>query len=121
MAGLGSAAVVDDDLMIVASELPPNEFGYLLMSETQGLLMNPGGSQGTLCLGGLIGRFKSQLQSSGPAGMITTNVELTNLPPPLFGGGSVMAGQSWSFQLWYRDQNPGTTSNFTDGLEITFL
>lgn len=120
LVGLGSNAVVDDDLSLVASELPPNQFGYLLMSETQGLLMGPGGSQGNLCLGGTLGRFQSQLQSSGPAGMIVTSVALNNLPPPLFGGGGVMPGQSWSFQLWYRDQNPGATSNFTHGLEISF-
>jgi hypothetical protein len=31
-----------------------------------------------------------------------------------------MAGETWNFELWYRDNNPGPTSNFSDGLTITF-
>jgi hypothetical protein len=30
-----------------------------------------------------------------------------------------MAGQTWNFQAWHRDQ-VGLGSNFTDGLEIQF-
>ncbi|MFT5291611.1 MAG: hypothetical protein ACI82F_003696, partial [Planctomycetota bacterium] len=31
----------------------------------------------------------------------------------------VMAGQTWNFQCWSRDNNPGPTSNFTDAVSIT--
>jgi hypothetical protein len=27
---------------------------------------------------------------------------------------------TWNFQRWYRDLNPGSTSNFTDALRVTF-
>ena len=27
---------------------------------------------------------------------------------------------SWNIQLWYRDNNPQTTSNFTDAISIFF-
>jgi hypothetical protein len=28
-------------------------------------------------------------------------------------------GETWSFQAWFRDVNPGVTSNFTDGVAVT--
>ena len=37
------------------------------------------------------------------------------LPSPP--GGIINAGQTWHFQLWYRD---GVASNFSDGLSVTF-
>ena len=44
-------------------------------------------------------------------------VDLTDLPPPLT---SVQAGETWNFTTWYRDVNPMPTSNFTDGVSVTF-
>ena len=105
--------------MLHATDLPLNQVGYFLASETQGFIANPGGSQGNLCLSGNIGRLNRQVQNSGAAGSFTIQVDLMNIPtnPPQ----SVMAGQTWNFQAWFRDNNPGPTSNFTDGVSITFL
>ena len=105
--------------MLRAAALPTDQFGYFLTSQTQGFVANPGGSQGNLCVLGNIGRFLEQVQSSGPAGSFTIQVDLTNMPtsPPQ----SVMAGETWNFQAWYRDVNPVTTSNFTDAVSVTFL
>ena len=33
---------------------------------------------------------------------------------------AVMPGDTWNFVAWYRDVNPSNTSNFTDGLSVTF-
>ncbi len=33
---------------------------------------------------------------------------------------AAQVGEAWSFQAWYRDQNPGGTSNFTDGVQVLF-
>ena len=47
-------------------------------------------------------------------------IDNTALPTP---GGLVAAtaGQTWNFQAWYRDAVGGTaTSNFTDGLAVTW-
>lgn len=33
---------------------------------------------------------------------------------------AITAGETWSFQGWFRDNNPGPTSNFTDGIEVVF-
>ena len=104
--------------MLRATDLPLNQLGYFLASETQGFIANPGGSQGNLCLGGNIGRLNQQIRNSGAAGSFTIQVDLTSIPtnPPQW----VMAGETWNFQAWFRDNNPGPTSNFTDGVSVLF-
>lgn len=118
LSATGSDVVADDDLTLHASQLPANQFGFLIASQTQGFVSNPGGSQGDLCLGGQILRFSSQTQSSGAAGEFSVEVDLTFFPPPY--GGPVLPGQTWNFQAWYRDVNPMPTSNFTDGRSVLF-
>ena len=65
-----------------------------------------------------IGRFNKQAKQSGPAGTFSIDVDLTNLPPPL--QQFVLPGETWHFTAWYRDKNPDTTSNFTDGVTLAF-
>lgn len=112
----GSDVVADQDFHLPGTQLPAGRFGYFLDSPTQGFVQNPGGSQGNLCLGGQIGRHVAQVGNSGDAGVIVIviEVDLTSLPRPS-GSTAVQPGETWNFQLWYRDQNPGSTSNFTDG------
>lgn len=117
---LGSANVAANDLTLVGSDLPRNSFGYFIASQTQGHVMNAGGSQGTLCLGGSVGRFNAQVMSSGASGVISIDPDLNAFPQPT-GLVSVSPGETWSFQAWYRDANPTVTSNFTDGVAVTFL
>ncbi|MEO0664006.1 MAG: hypothetical protein AAFZ87_20945, partial [Planctomycetota bacterium] len=79
-----------------------------------------GGSVGTLCLGGIIGRFNSLLAPADAAGQIELDVDTTAIPE---GGAlsSVLAGESWSFQLWHRDVGAaGPTSNFTNRATVAF-
>ena len=116
---IGSDVVADNDVTLIASQLPVDVFGYFLASETQGFIPNPNGSDGILCLSGKIGRFAKQIKKSDSAGEISIVVDLTNIPvtPPY----SVMAGETWNFQAWFRDKTGGQpTSNFTDGISILF-
>ncbi|MBL6755362.1 MAG: hypothetical protein ISQ11_03045 [Planctomycetes bacterium] len=118
----GSDQVANNNLTLTAGDLPPNSFGFFLTSQTQAQVANPGGSAGNLCLGGAIGRYvgPGQVLNSGSAGAFSLALDLTNTPQPT-GGVSVQAGETWSFTTWHRDAVGGTTtSNFTDGLEITF-
>ncbi|MEM7264209.1 MAG: hypothetical protein AAF488_19645, partial [Planctomycetota bacterium] len=75
-------------------------------------------NDGILCLSGNIGRFTSQVQSTGIFGTFQINVDLSALP--VGGGTPVAPGDTWNFQCWFRDANPGPTSNFTDALKLTF-
>lgn len=104
---------------LIARQMPPNRTGYFLNSDVQGFTPFPPGSLGTLCLGGGIGRHVKQIANTGAAGEIIIDLRLTNLPRPN-GDHSVMAGDTWNFQCWFRDFTPGPTSNFTDGIEIVF-
>ena len=119
----GSDLVSNNDVSLNAGNLPPNQFGFFLNSMSQGFVPGPGGSQGNLCLSGAIGRYNPAagfpVQSSGAAGTISLQIDLTNTPTPA-GFSAITAGQTWNFQAWYRDLNPGPVSNFTDAVSVTF-
>ncbi|QDV09583.1 Legume lectin domain protein [Planctomycetes bacterium Poly30] len=113
----GSENVMDNDFMLDVEQLPTNSFGYCLGSRTQGFAVAPGGSSGNLCLGGTIGRFVAQAQNSGASGTFNITVDLANMPSPL---SSVTVGETWNFQAWFRDFQLFVTSNFSDGVSVTF-
>ena len=118
----GSLTVGDNNMSLVASDLPTNSFGFYLTSRVQGFIQNPGGSQGNLCLSGAIGRYvgPGQIQNSGGNGSFTLPLDLTQMPTPT-GLVAAQAGETWNFTTWYRDAVGGSaTSNFTDGVEVTF-
>jgi hypothetical protein len=105
-------------LTLTASALPPNQFGYFITGMQQGFLPFAGGSQGNLCIALPVGRFNLQIQNSGATGEFSIGVDTLAMPmsPPV----AIQSGESWSFQAWYRDLNPGATSNFTSGVVILF-
>ncbi len=118
----GRQTVGDNDITLTASGLPLQSFGYFLVSADQGFVVGAGGSDGNLCLGGAIGRFvgENQVMQTDFGGEIALPIYLTELPTPT-GSVMVQAGQTWNFQLWNRDSGAsGQTSNFTQGLSVTF-
>jgi FG-GAP repeat protein len=118
LAARGHAAALDNCASLEVTKMPPGQIGMLMTSQTQGFTLPPG-SQGNLCLGGAIGRYTDQLFQTGPEGRYEAWLDLKNMPQP---GGFVSAqpGETWNFQVWFRDNNPGPTSNFTDAVAITF-
>jgi hypothetical protein len=118
---LGSDLVADNSLMVSVSSLPVNSFGFFLTSRDQGFTFPVPASQGALCLGGAIGRFvgPGEIQSAGAVGSFGLTLDLNALPSPT-GFVVAAAGETWSFQAWYRDANPSVTSNLTDGVAVTF-
>ena len=112
--------VAGEPLDLLARDLPTNKIGYFLVSRTAGLTIPPG-SQGRLCLGGAIARFRKpdQIRNSGPGGRFQVEVDTSARPhnPPV----TVKPGETWRFQAWFRDVNPEKTSNFTDAVEVTFV
>jgi hypothetical protein len=116
---------------LAAQDGPVNQFGYFLVSAGS---IDPGItiSSGELCLTGPIGRYNpaagGSLNSIGVfdgagifqnlVGTSTTGFGFDvpfNLPAPP--GGTISTGDTWHFQLWYRD---GAASNFSDGVSVTF-
>ena len=52
LTGCGSTSVANNNLTLVATNLPVGAFGFFLTSTVQGGTVNAGGSDGNLCLGG---------------------------------------------------------------------
>jgi len=115
---IGSTSVVDNDLTLRTYNLPANQFGYFVNSQTQGFNSFPGGSQGNLCLAGQLGRHSAQVLNTG-FGAVELTIDITQVPTP---GGlyAVIPGETWNWQFWYRDFNQNPTSNFTYGASVTF-
>lgn len=117
---LGSPVLADQDFRLQASDLPANEWSFFLMSRVQGQVPGFGGSQGVLCLGAPILRLDrtslGEIAQTTNWGTRTLSLDPTALPQ----GQAVQPGESWNFQLWFRDQNPGPTSNTTEAVQVLF-
>ncbi|MDF1836423.1 MAG: integrin alpha [Planctomycetota bacterium] len=113
----GSNQLGSDWLSLRVQGLPQNEFGFFLCSTTQGFFPAIGGSQGNLCLGGALGRFNGadEIRFSGSQGAASMEVHWTNLPQPT-GRVSAAVGETWNFQMWYRDL--AGASNFSNGMSV---
>jgi len=111
----GSAKAGANELFLWASDLPQDEVALFLVSAKRGFVPNPGGSQGNLCLRGNIGRLSREVQNVGACGCVGMKLNLLWFPlePPH----TVMAGETWCFQVWVSDNG---SSNFTDGVSVTF-
>jgi hypothetical protein len=116
----GDLAVVANDVLLTAEQLPISTVGYFLVAPNQGFVPNAGGSAGNLCLGAPIGRYAGNVLGSGASGAFALQIDLTSLPQPT-GSVAAQAGQTWNFQAWYRDVVLGfSTSNLTNGTSLTF-
>ncbi|MDF1838579.1 MAG: hypothetical protein P1V35_11985 [Planctomycetota bacterium] len=113
---------------------PSTHLGYFLV----GTGVDPIGlpiSAGKLCLstlpGNLMGRYNiagSNLAGVGRFGsdgilhnLTSTSTSGTGYDVPVelpTIGGTIMAGDTWNFQLWHRE--PAGESNFSNGLSVTF-
>ena len=116
----GSAVAGGEPLNLSSFNLPPNQFAMFSGTPNGTSMFNPPGNQGTFCLGQPYGRFNraGEIVNSGPDGRIDLHIDTTDLP--LFPAVPALAGQTWRFQGWFRDQNPSSTSNFTDAVAILF-
>ena len=118
----GSTDVAQNDVLLTCAQMPNFSFGFFLTSQMQGFVMNPGGSNGNLCLAGSIGRYigPGQVQNSLAFGQISLALDLTQHPTPA-GLVAVMPGETWNFSTWFREGGPvGPSSNFSNGYEILF-
>ena len=120
MTAFGSTVVSQNDVTLSVTSLPPSSLGYFIVGPDPGAVFNPGGSTGTLCISGAIGRYAGNIMSTGATGEANFTVDLTSLPSPN-GSVAVLPEDDWVFQFWHRDTSPaGPTSNFSPGLIIDF-
>lgn len=120
ISAFGSNLVGTNDVTLVASDVPPQQFGIFIVGRTQGFVPSAGGSNGNLCLSGAIGRYSQpgQIKSTGTMGTFELVLDLTQIPL-----GSVpvaaMSGDTFNFQAWHRE-GVGGGSNFTNGVSVLF-
>lgn len=111
----GSTNVADQNLSLDAHDLPLNKWSYFLMSRNQAFVPLFGGSQGNLCVGAPQIRFSGNVLNTGP-GDLTFSPDFNNLPQNQI----FQPGDTWNFQLWFRDNFTAPTSNTTNGVSVTF-
>ncbi|HXR43447.1 MAG TPA: hypothetical protein VN759_01485, partial [Pseudolysinimonas sp.] len=120
IAALGSTSVADDFLRVQTTHTAVDQLGLFMMSQNQGFVPFFNGSQGNLCVSAPIVRLTNtpgSVSSSGPQGLLNLRVGLTTLPAGL----SILPGQTWHFQSWFRDNVGGnSTSNTSDAVSVTF-
>jgi hypothetical protein len=120
IAAAGSPLLAQNDLELLAFDLPANQFGYFVFSRSQGYISPFGGGQGALCLSAPIRRLSAQGQvlNTGIAGEVQLGVDTTGLPS----GETLIVGESLNFQFWHReyDTSGNPTSNTSDAIEICF-
>ena len=110
---LGQDALAANDVLLVARQLPPDEWGYFVTGMGTGTVIPPG-AQGRLCLDGApIHRYVGGVAQVNDLGALTQAVDVNAVP----GHGAIQAGETWSAQAWHRD---GATSNFSDAVSITY-
>ena len=117
MTGTGSASVAADDLQVVVDLLPPNKTCLPFRGTSLAGQIQMG--EGWRCIGGPLRRFA--VQSSGASGTITIGPGI--VAGTLGGPAPIASGETWLFQVWYRDQvSPcGNATNVSNGYSVAFV
>ena len=117
----GSEAAVVNWVRLELDAAPPLQFTLLINSQTPGNTM-PAGSMGVMCLGGTYGRYlgPGEVGRTDPNGRRTFTLDLPNTPT-MTTPTAILSGETWYFQAWFRDRNPGPTSNFSNAIAVSFL
>lgn len=108
----GSSRAAANDLTLNALQLPGGEFGQFVYGDGQ--QHKPFGD-GFVCVKGQVARFPVQ-QIAG-AGTLQLAVDNQGLPP---GGGALLPGSTWNFQLVHRDTASPGGFNLTDAVSVLF-
>ena len=126
---LGAISGLESGLHLEAFDGPAGEFGYFLVSAGAGSSFAV--SNGILCLDSPQGRYAPAAGSThnsigqfNASGVYNSTIQAqqgwdvpTQLSAPP-GPGSILPGDTWYFQMWYRD---GQRSNFSNALSVTFF
>lgn len=102
-----------------ASALPPQQFCLLVCGDQFDNVPMAGGGQGTLCIGGNLGRYNNQIQQVDLSGEASFSIDPQMIPTGI-GYVSAAAGDRYNFQVWHRDFIGFQTSNFTNAVSIRF-
>lgn len=112
---VGSTSVAADDLLLSATQMPPQAAGVFIVGDAHLQPPLPLRS-GLLCVGGNVARYPGE--SAGGLGAYSLS------GPVGLSQGLIQAGDSYVFQAWFRDLDPlapcAAPSNLSNGLRVTF-
>ena len=111
----GTPVLAQGDLLLRATGCAIQEWSYFIMSQSQGFVPGFAGSAGNLCVGAPIVRINLnmvQLRKTNLVGERAYLMDFSGAPED-----QILIGETWNFQLWFRD---GTTSNTSDGISVLF-
>jgi len=115
----GSNSISANDLTLIATGAPANQFGLFYYGAGQ--TSAPFG-EGIRCVSaGGAGTFRLNPATTVDFfGQLFRQVDF-NAPPANGGPGAILSGSTWNFQLWYRDPAGGGSGfNLSDGITATF-
>ncbi len=122
--GVDTCDTTAGSINLTATGVTGGLFAYYIVSDGTGIISDPPGSTGDLCLagGGPIGRYSQDLEILGGTGSFSTDIwnSITGGPggglpnPP---GGAIVAGDTWNFQGWARVSGG---SRWTPAVSVTF-
>jgi len=112
----GSVSTAANDLTLLASGLPPSQFGLFFYGAGEAQL--PFGNGLQCVTGGGVGLFRLPILSSGPAGEVAFALDVTSPPQA---SGQITPNTTWGFQYWFRDPAAsGAFFDLSDALRVTF-
>ncbi|MCP3916961.1 MAG: hypothetical protein GY711_15540 [bacterium] len=123
----GSTSLSVDDLVLTTRQLPQSQFGLVFMGP--GLVTPTLFGDGLRCVApsggqpGQNGLWRFPPQSTGSSGTLALGPGVAYFTNGNFGSnGHLAAGESWSFQCWYRDSaGPcGMSYNLSNAMRVTF-
>ncbi|MCY2959630.1 MAG: zinc-dependent metalloprotease [Planctomycetota bacterium] len=108
----GSNRISQNNLVLATLGVPPNAFGLYFYGQNPSFA--PFGN-GIRCVGNPV--FRLPIVQANVFGESDFVLDYNALPA----GGSISAGQTWNFQLWYRNPAGGGAGfNLSDGLRVQF-
>lgn len=116
MLASGTTSVAADDLQLVVEFLPINKTCLVIRGMNQ--IGQTQFGEGWRCLGSPFRRMSAQ--NTGPTGVLVRGPGIVASTAGTLG--PIVSGQTWGFQLWYRDFNSecGNATNVSNGYEVTF-
>lgn len=109
----GSRIVPCNDLVLLISQVPPNQVGIFIYSN---LPTNIPFGEGILCVTGTVQRLLPAVFFDG-AGTGSYALDYNALPP----SGQIQPGSTWYFQHWYRDPTFGLFGfNLSNAMRVDF-
>jgi hypothetical protein len=116
LTAVGLPTLAAQTLTLEASQLPMNQFGYLIASPTQDFVPFFEGGDGNLCLGTPLSYFRSLVQTSGFVSTMSFPIDFDDLPR----GTVFLPGSTWNFQVWFRDVGDAPAHNTTHAVQVAW-